>query len=297
MGIDLNALAAQLADQLATAPYATREGEGTAQQRVPEESVLAPAAVEPPRGVRFCAEHARVGDYVDHTLLRPDATRAEIERLCAEALEHRFAAVCVNPAWVPACAQLLAGGEVQLATVVGFPLGATASAIKAAEAALAVREGAQELDMVVALGALRAGAWGEVERDIAAVVEAAEGALVKVILESAVLAPLEIVRACHAARDAGADYVKTSTGFHAAGGATAAAVALMRMAVGDTMGVKASGGVRDGATALAMFAAGATRIGTSAGVAMADDRGPGPRPIGALLGGVAASAAAVQPVY
>ncbi|HEY0972038.1 MAG TPA: deoxyribose-phosphate aldolase [Gemmatimonadales bacterium] len=295
MGIDLNALAAQLADQLATSSYDTREGDA-ASRRAPEEPLLAPV-VEPPRGVRFCATDARVGDYVDHTLLRPDATRAEVERLCGEALEHRFAAVCVNPAWVAGSARLVAGSRVQVATVIGFPLGANASPMKAAEAALAVRQGAHELDMVVALGPLRAGEWGEVERDIETVVKAAEGALVKVIIESALLAPLEIVRACHAARDAGADYVKTSTGFHAAGGASAAAVALMRMAVGDTMGVKASGGIRDGAAAFAMFAAGATRIGTSAGVSMADERGPGPRPIGELLGGVPASAAAVAPVY
>jgi deoxyribose-phosphate aldolase len=277
VGNDLNALAAQLASQLATTPYPGREAAGQRDGLTGEE--LTP----PPRGVLFTEGEARLGDFVDHTLLRPDATLADVERLCGEALEHRLGAVCLNPVWVADAARLLRGSGVALATVVGFPFGASHPDIKAAEALLAVRQGAQELDVVVPLGALRAGQWGDVERDVAAVVRAADGALVKVVLESALLAPLELVTACLVARDAGAHYVKTSTGFHAAGGATAETVALMRLAVGDALGVKASGGVRDGATALAMLAAGATRIGTSAGAALAEVRGPGPRRLRALL--------------
>ena len=263
--------------QLASGPYPGREAGLDTPSRPP--AVPAP----PPRGVRWAEGEARVGDVVDHTLLRPDATLADVERLCLEAVEHRLAAVCVNPAWVPECARLLRGSRVQLATVVGFPFGAGQREVKAAEAGLAVRQGAHELDVVASLGALRSGEWSVVERELRDVVRAAEDALVKVVLESALLTPMELVSACLLARDAGAHYVKTSTGFHAAGGATVEAVALMRLAVGDALGVKASGGVRDGATALAMLAAGATRIGTSAGAAMADVLGPGPRPLSALL--------------
>ena len=276
MGIDLNALAAQLASQLA-APQAGRD------PATPRDGMAVEEHAPPPRGVVYVEGEARLGDVVDHTLLRPDATLADVERLCGEALEHRLAAVCVNPVWVADAAHLLRGGSVQLCTVVGFPFGASHADIKAAEATLAVRQGAQELDVVVPLGALRAARWGDVERDVAAVVRAAGGALVKVVLEAALLAPMELVTACLVARDAGAHYVKTSTGFHAAGGATVETVALMRLAVGDTMGVKASGGVRDGATALAMLASGATRVGTSAGAAIAELRGPGPRRLRALL--------------
>ncbi|HEX6630777.1 MAG TPA: deoxyribose-phosphate aldolase, partial [Gemmatimonadaceae bacterium] len=216
MTIDLNALAAQLASQLSTTPEPEERpgGAGGASAGGGAATILAP-----PRGVTFVDGDARLGDFVDHTLLRPDATLPDVERLCAEALEHRLGAVCVNPVWVPDCARLLHGSGVHLVTVIGFPFGATRAEIKAAEAALAVRDGARELDVVVPLGALRSGEWGEVERDVAAVVEAAEGALVKVVLESARLEPFELVAACMAARDAGADYVKTSTGFHMAGGA------------------------------------------------------------------------------
>lgn len=276
MGIDLNALAAQLASQLA-APQAGRDA------ATPRDGMAVEEHAPPPRGVVYGDGEARLGDFVDHTLLRPDATLADLERLCGEALEHRLAAVCVNPVWVEDAAHLLRGSAVQLCTVVGFPFGASHADIKAAEATLAVRQGAQELDVVVALGALRAARWGDVERDVATVVRAAGGALVKVVLEAALLAPMELVTACLVARDAGAHYVKTSTGFHAAGGATVETVALMRLAVGDAMGVKASGGVRDGATALAMLAAGATRVGTSAGAAIAELRGPGPRRLRSLL--------------
>lgn len=276
MSIDLNALAAQLAQELATADYPRTAADA-------ETAGAAEREPDAPPGVTFTTGEARVGDVVDHTLLRPDATLVEIERLCAEAREHRLAAVCVNPVWVPDCVRLLRGSDVRVATVIGFPFGATASIIKAAEAALAVSHGARELDTVVPLGALRAGHWDEVERDVAEVVGAAGEALVKVVLEAALLPPMALVRACHAVRDAGAHYVKTSTGFHAAGGATPETVALMRLAVGDALGVKASGGIRDGATALAMLAAGATRIGTTAGVAIADVRGPGVRSLGALV--------------
>ena len=277
MSIDLNALAAQLASQLAATPVPPREADPA------RPSGENPAIPEPPRGVRYSDGDVRLGDVLDHTLLRPDATLRDIERLCAEAREQRLYAVCVNSIWVPDAARLLRGSTVALATVIGFPFGATPSAIKAAETALAVQQGAREVDVVVPLGALRAARWDEVEADVAAVVEAAGDALVKVILESALLTPMELVKACAVARDGGADYVKTSTGFHAAGGASPETVALMRLAVGDSMGVKASGGVRDGAAALAMLAAGATRIGTSAGVAIADVRGPGPRRLSQLV--------------
>ena len=174
--------------------------------------------------------------------------------------------------------------SIAVAAVVGFPLGASTSAVKAAEAAAAVEQGAGELDMVASLGAIKDGDWEYVERDIRSVVEAADGALVKVIIESGTLTPAAIVRSCRLAREAGAHYVKTSTGMHPSGGATPAAVALMRMAVGDDLGVKASGGVRDCATAFALIESGATRIGTSGGVALADCVGPAPKPICELFG-------------
>jgi deoxyribose-phosphate aldolase len=233
--------------------------------------------------VTYARENARLADFIDHTLLKPEATQRDIEQLCAEALSHRFAAVCVNPVWVPLCRDRLAGSGVTVATVAGFPLGASTSESKAAEAARAAEQGAEELDMVAAIGQMRSGDWGHVARDIEAVVRAVPGKLVKVIIESALLAPLQIVRACTVARDAGAHYVKTSTGFNAAGGATPGAVALMRLTVGDALGVKASGGVRDGETAFRMIAAGATRIGTSSGVAMAEQVGRGPMPLADLL--------------
>ncbi len=242
----------------------------------------------PPRGVTFVRENARLADFVDHTLLKAEATRTDIDRLCDEALEHRFAAVCVNPVWVRHCASRLAGSNVAVATVIGFPLGASASDVKRLEAMQAVRDGATEIDMVAAIGHIKGGDWSHVADDMSAVVAGAGGgggggALVKVIIESAVLTPTEIIRTCALARGVGAHYVKTSTGFHAAGGATEEAVALMRLTVGDALGVKASGGVRDCATALRMVAHGATRLGTSSGVAMANCRGTGPRPLEELV--------------
>ena len=204
---------------------------------------------------------------IDHTLLKPDATQEQIEKLCREAREHAFATVCVNPYWVKLCAQLLAGSETAVCTVAGFPLGATPPEVKAFEAARAVSDGANEVDMVMNVGALKSGDHRLVARDVAGVVEAshAGGARVKVIIEAALLTDDEKVKACVIARAAGADYVKTSTGF-ASGGATAADVALMRRVVGAEMGVKAAGGVRDLEGMKAMIAAGATRVGASAGV-------------------------------
>ena len=236
-----------------------------------------------PRGVTFVRDNARIADFIDHTLLKPEATAADIDTLCDEAREHRFAAVCVNPVWVARCVDRLRGSSVQVATVIGFPLGANDPATKREEAARAVQAGATELDMVVALGHVKHGDWNRVADDIAAVVEGAAGTLVKVIIESAALTPVEIIKACAIAREMRAQYVKTSTGFHAAGGATAEAVALMRLVVGDALGVKASGGVRDCATALRMIVSGATRIGTSSGVSMAACLGPGPLPLHDLL--------------
>ena len=276
VGIDLNALAAQLANQLATDRLPPRATPAEGNAPPPEEPGAAP------RGVVFVEGEARVGDVVDHTLLRPDAMAHEIERHCGEAVEHRLGAVCVNPAWVADCARMLRGTGVGVATVVGFPFGAAHVDVKAVEAGLAIRHGAAELDVVLSLGALKAGRWADVEAEVAAVVRAADGALVKVVLESALVAPMELVTACHVARDAGAHYVAASTGYHGGGGATAEAVALMRMAVGDAIGVKAGGGIADGATALLMLAAGATRIGTSAGVALAEVRGRGARPLRSL---------------
>ena len=240
-------------------------------------------ASAPPPGVAWVHDRARIADFIDHTLLKPEATSAEVERLCTEAATHRFAAVCVNPMWVPLCAERLRGTAVKVATVIGFPLGANQPETKAVEAARAVKDGAQELDMVASLGRIKTGDWNHVADDIAAVVRASGGNLVKVIIESALLTPTEIIKASALAMEAGAQYVKTSTGFHAAGGATAEAVTLMRLAVGDALGVKASGGVRDCAAALKMIASGATRIGTSGGVAMTECLGAGPLPLRDLL--------------
>jgi len=208
-----------------------------------------------------------IASRIDHTLLKADATREQIETLCAEAREHGFATVCINPAWVRLCAGLLSGVSARVCTVVGFPLGATLPEVKGFEATRVVQDGASEVDMVINVGALRSGDYRLVERDIAAVVEAshAGGALVKVIIEAALLSDDDKVRACVLSRAAGADFVKTSTGF-GPGGATAADVALMRRVVGEAMGVKAAGGVKDLKSAQAMLEAGADRIGASVGV-------------------------------
>lgn len=210
-----------------------------------------------------------IAGYIDHTLLKPEATPAQIERICAEARQYRFASVCVNPGYVPLCVRLLAGSPVAVCTVIGFPLGATTTKTKVFEATQAAANGARELDMVIAVGRLKAQQFPEVAEDIRQVVEAghAQGALVKVIIETSLLSDEEKVAACLLAARAGADFVKTSTGF-SGGGATVEDIALMRRAVGPEVGVKASGGVRTLADAQAMVAAGATRIGASAGVAI-----------------------------
>ncbi len=205
--------------------------------------------------------------YIDHTLLKADATVDDIAKLCAEAAEHRFAAVCVNPVYIDLAAHILAGSGVKVATVVGFPLGATFTAVKALETREAIQRKADEIDMVMNIAAARAGLWDAVKEDISQIVAAAAGKTVKVILETAFLTDDEKRRACDAALAAGAGFVKTSTGF-GPGGATAEDVRLMRAAVGDKAGVKASGGIRTRQQAELMIAAGATRLGTSAGVAL-----------------------------
>ncbi len=209
---------------------------------------------------------------VDHTLLKPEASEADIRRLCEEAAQYHFASVCVNPTWVKSSACMLRGSGVPVCTVVGFPLGATLADVKAYETRRAIFDGAREIDMVINIGALKSGDDCAVEYDIRAVVEAAhaEGVLVKTIIEAALLDEDEKVRACLAAKHAGADFVKTSTGF-AKSGATVADVALMRRTVGAEMGVKAAGGVRGIADARAMVEAGATRIGASVGVKIAQE--------------------------
>jgi deoxyribose-phosphate aldolase len=204
---------------------------------------------------------------IDHTILKPDATPGEVQKLCEEAKKYSFASVCVNAGYVPLCARLLRGSPVKVCTVIGFPLGATSTASKAFETEQAIRDGAQEVDMVINVGMLKAGDTQYVERDIVAVVTAAkrQRVLTKVIIETALLSDEEKVKACLLAKKAGADFVKTSTGF-AKGGATAGDIALMRRVVGSAMGVKASGGVRSREDALAMVASGADRIGASASV-------------------------------
>jgi deoxyribose-phosphate aldolase len=211
--------------------------------------------------------HAGVAAVIDHTLLKPDASRREIEELCREAVQFGFATVCVNPTWVALCADRLRGTPVQVCTVVGFPLGATTADVKGYETRRAIFDGAREIDMVINVGALKSGDLRTVERDIEAVTVPCRdcNVLSKVIIEAALLTDDEKITACTLAKAAAADYVKTSTGF-GPGGATAADVALMRRVVGADMGVKAAGGVRDLEALNAMIAAGATRVGASASV-------------------------------
>jgi deoxyribose-phosphate aldolase len=210
---------------------------------------------------------------LDHTLLAPDATTTQIRHLAEEGRALGVAGVCVDGAWTHLVRERLEGSPVRTVVVVGFPHGAMATPAKAFEAWQAVHDGAEELDMVMALGRAKAGEWDAVHDDIAAVVEAASGVPVKVILETILLEPLEIVEACLVAVEAGAEFVKTSTGFYPAGGAREAAVRLMRRAVGDDVGVKASGGVRSVDAAIRMLAAGANRIGTSGAPAMVAEQG------------------------
>jgi deoxyribose-phosphate aldolase len=207
--------------------------------------------------------------YIDHTLLKPEADAASIDKICAEAKQHNFASVCVNGTWVRRCSEILQGTGVTVCSVIGFPLGAAAPEVKAYEARRAIEDGACEIDMVMNVGAMKSGDHEFVRRDIAGVVEVCHrlGAKLKVILETALLEDDEKVKACELAKNAGADFVKTSTGF-SKGGATAADIALMRRTVGPTLGVKASGGVRDEQGAREMIEAGATRLGASASVAI-----------------------------
>lgn len=204
--------------------------------------------------------------YIDHTQLKPDTTKDKITRIVNEAREHGFASVCVNPYWAPYCYENLKDTGVKVCAVIGFPLGATSTASKVSETKQAIQDGATEVDMVINVGELKSGNDEAVQRDIEAVVEAAkESALTKVIIETSLLDREEKIRACQLAKQAGADFVKTSTGF-SGGGATIEDIALMRETVGSDMGVKASGGVRDLKSAKDMIEAGATRIGASAGV-------------------------------
>jgi len=211
---------------------------------------------------------SKIAKMIDHTALKADTTKETVEKLCQEAIEFQFASVCVNPTWVETAAQLLKDSEVKVCTVIGFPLGANTPETKGFETKDAILKGATEVDMVINIGALKDKNDELVQRDIEAVVEAAKGkALTKVIIETSLLTEEEKVRACELAVKAGADFVKTSTGF-STGGATVEDIALMRKTVGPDIGVKASGGVRDTEGAEALIAAGATRIGASSGVAI-----------------------------
>lgn len=211
-----------------------------------------------------------LASYIDHTILKPDATEGKVRELCEEAKKYHFASVCVNLTNVPICAELLAGSDVMVCCVVGFPLGAVTPEVKAYETKRAVELGAQEVDMVINIGQAKDHKWDAVKEDIAAVVEAAKGkAHVKVIIEACLLTDAEKVEACRMAKEAGADFVKTSTGF-STGGATPEDVALMRKTVGPEIGVKAAGGIRDYESAMKVINAGANRIGTSNGIAIVE---------------------------
>lgn len=205
---------------------------------------------------------------IDHTILKPEATEAAVQKIIDEAKEYNFFSVCINPCWVAFASEQLADTDVAVCTVIGFPLGANTPEVKAYEAADAIKNGANEVDMVINIGALKSQQYDYVRQDIQGVVDAAKGkALVKVIIETALLTDEEKIKACELAKEAGADFVKTSTGF-STGGAKVADIRLMRETVGPDMGVKASGGVHNAEEALAMIEAGATRIGASTGVAI-----------------------------
>ncbi len=209
-----------------------------------------------------------LAQYIDHTLLKPEATIDQIQTLCAEAAEHQFASVCINPYWIPTAQRALEGSGVKVCTVIGFPLGAGLSHAKVHETQEAINAGADEIDMVQNIGAAREGHWNFIEHEIHEIVSTAAGRTVKVILETCLLNNEQIRHCCRAAERAGAHFVKTSTGF-SSGGATVEHVKLMRESVSDTVQVKASGGIRDLATAQQMIDAGATRLGTSSGIAIA----------------------------
>ncbi|HEM5342632.1 TPA: deoxyribose-phosphate aldolase [Streptococcus suis] len=209
----------------------------------------------------------KLNKYIDHTILKPETTQEQVEKILAEAKEYDFASVCVNPTWVALAAESLKDSDVKVCTVIGFPLGANTPAVKAFETKDVISNGADEIDMVINIGALKTGNYDLVLEDIKAVVAASGDKLVKVIIEACLLTDDEKVKACQLSQEAGADYVKTSTGF-STGGATVADVALMRKTVGPDMGVKASGGARSYEDAIAFIEAGASRIGASSGVAI-----------------------------
>ena len=270
---------AELADRLA--PHAGRSG-GSLPRAAAAASGALPDALNRMIGAgasRFglradgtgladaCALAPPLARLIDHTQLKPETTETTIRELCAEAREYCFASVCVSPVWVPLAAELLAGATPVVCTVIGFPHGANRTAAKAFETELAVADGADEIDMVLAIALLKSERYAEVEADVRAVVQAAQGRTVKVILETALLTDEEKVIACVLSQNAGAGFVKTSTGF-AKSGASPQDVALMRRVVGEGMGVKASGGIRSADDAYAMVESGATRLGASAGVAI-----------------------------
>jgi deoxyribose-phosphate aldolase len=237
-------------------------------------AVVAAGAARISSGVGIIPNDADLAALIDHTLLKPDANEAQVAQLCHEARKYNFASVCVNPTHVKLCAQLLKGSAVRVCTVVGFPLGATPPEVKAYETRRAIDDGATEIDMVINIGALKSKDYVLVARDIAAIVATAHagGAIVKVIIEAALLTDEEKVIASKLAREAGAEFVKTSTGF-ASGGATPHDVEMMRRAVGPDMGIKAAGGIRSYADAQKMIEAGATRIGASASVKIMQEAG------------------------
>ncbi len=242
--------------------------DGLIQQAITDALTKGPAVPSPAeQAVATQLTAAQVAAMIDHTLLKPDAGEAQIQQLCAEAVEFGFASVCVHPTWVAICARILANTPVKTCTVIGFPQGATLATVKATETTAVIQLGAQEVDMVLNVGRLKDHDYQNVFADLACVVQVAhgDGALAKVIIETALLTDQEKVAACVLAQQAGADFVKTSTGFNG-GGATIADVMLMRRVVGLALGVKASGGIRTAADACQMIAAGATRIGSSGGV-------------------------------
>ena len=271
MSFDLDRLAEAVTDavmvRLGEAPGALCQCHRLAEGCCPEAMQPLVARGASRFGLEASAPHAGLASLIDHTLLKPEATEDQIRKLCAEAAEFRFATVCIQPTWVRLAARLLTGTGVGVCTVAGFPLGANTADVKAYEARRAVFDGAAEVDMVINVGALKSRDYRTVEDDVRGVVRACHegGALTKVILETALLTREEKVKASTLAAAAGADFVKTSTGF-GPGGATVEDVALMREVVGERIGVKAAGGVRDRATAEEMVKAGANRIGASAGI-------------------------------
>jgi deoxyribose-phosphate aldolase len=240
--------------------------------QLPDDPIWQEVKLQAANAGKVPGSKAEMAGFIDHTILKPDAKGSDIEKLCAEARQYGFYSVCINPGWVPLAVSALKNSSVKVCMVCGFPLGANTPEVKAKEAGLAVEQGAAELDMVINIGALKSGDHKTVLRDVAAVVKASSGALVKVIIETCLLTDDEKVAACLIARSAGAHYVKTSTGM-STGGATVQDIALMRLTVGPQMGVKASGGVRSLEEANRMILAGASRIGTSSGIKIMEQMG------------------------